>query len=372
MPIQGVTTQRRLPRLGKIRTGIKSANDKGQEYPKAVDYFVCPPEVQSVYGEQPKSLDIILPVDSEELIAPAYYKAYSMSRGLVCKGDGESANRLIDSARRSVEADTGVITGPIADREAQATEWVTGITCPGRDCLYYQPGRTKQCREVMNLQFLIPSVPGLGVWQLDTSSYHSIVNIYSGLELIRGMFGTVAMIPLQLSLEPMEVSPEGRKKTVHVLHLRSGLTLAEIAQTKRQALATSLVPAPDETREELLFPERGYENGQSHALPASESTTPVSDIGPTPPETASQEPDAGPTVPEAASPASDGDPDSPRFHTMGDFMRWAHGKHGKTTQDVLDLARRLYPDEEIAAISDVGRHKEDPRLIAALTRGEAS
>ena len=256
MPIKGVTTQRRLPRNGKIRLGVKAISQNGREYPRAVDYFVCPPEVQKVYGETPTTLDIILPVDNEEQVAATYYKAYSASRGLVCKGDGISANRLIDAAQKGVEPDTGVITGPIAGRDAQATEMALGIMCPGRDCPYYGG---QQCREVMNLQFLMPKVPGLGVWQLDTSSYHSIVNIYSAMELVRGIFGTVAMIPLTLSLEPMEVSPEGFKKTVHVLHLRSGGTLAQIAEQRTKPLVPSLVPAPDEEREELLFPEDGFE-----------------------------------------------------------------------------------------------------------------
>ena len=249
MPIHNLTTQRRLPRMGKIRLGVKVVNQNGREYPKAVDYFVCPPEVREVYGEQPRALDIILPVDSEELVASTWYKAYSASRGLVCKGDGLSANRLIDAGQKSIEPDTGVVTGPIARREAPSTEMAMGITCPGRDCTYHE---SNQCRELMSLQFLMPTVPGLGVWQLDTSSYHSIVNIYSGMELIRGIFGTVAMVPLTLSLEPLEVSPEGFKKTVHVLHLRSGGTLAQIAEQRTKPLVPSLMPAPDEEREELL------------------------------------------------------------------------------------------------------------------------
>ena len=259
MPIKGLTTKRRLSRLGKIRLGIKAVSQNGKEYPKAVDYFVCPPEVQEVYGEKPAALEIVLPVDAEELVASTYYKAYSASRGLVCKGDGVSANRLIDASQKGVEPETGVITGPIAAHDAQATEMALGIACPGRDCPYYQG---QQCRELMSLQFLMPNVPGLGVWQLDTSSYHSIVNIYSGMELIRGIFGSAAMIPLTLSLEPMEVSPGGFKKTVHVLHLRSGGTLAQIAEQRSQPLVPGLMPAPDEEREELLFPEGGHEPEQ--------------------------------------------------------------------------------------------------------------
>ena len=256
MPIQGLTNQRRLPRMGKIRLGLKVVNQNGREYPKAVDYFVCPPEVQEVFGPKPTALDIILPVDAEELVASTFYKAYSASRGLVCRGDGITANRLIDSGQKTVEADTGVITGPIARSDAQSTEWAVGIACPGRDCPYYEG---KQCRELMSLQFMLHTVPGLGVWQLDTSSYHSIVNIYSGMELIRSIFGSVAMIPLTLSLEPIAVSPEGEKKTVHVLHLRSNGTLAQIAERRTQPLVPSLMPAPDEEREEVLFPENEYE-----------------------------------------------------------------------------------------------------------------
>ena len=251
MPIEGLTTQRRLPRLGKIRTGIKVTHQNGREYPKAVDHFVCPPEVQEVYGPEPKALDIILPVDSEDLVASAYYKAYSASRGLVCRGDGATANRLIDADRKAVEPITGVVTGPIAGRDAKLTEWTTGITCPGRECPYYA---AKQCRALMSLQFMLPNVAGLGVWQLDTSSYHSIVNIYSGMDLARNIFGSAAMTPLTLSLEPMEVSPEGQKKTVYVLYLRSKGTLAEIAAQRRRPLVVSLMP-PDEDREDLLFPD---------------------------------------------------------------------------------------------------------------------
>ena len=238
--------------MGKIRLGIKVTGLNGREYPKAVDYFVCPPEVQAVYGEQPTALDILLPVDNADLIASTWYKAYSASRGLVCRGDGIAANRLIDSSHKTVESGTGVLTGPIASRDAPSTEMALGITCPGRACPYYE---SKRCRELMSLQFLMPTVPGLGVWQLDTSSYHSILNIYNGMELVRGIFGTAAMIPLKLSLEPLEVSPEGRRKTVRVLYLRSDATLAQIAESMAKPLVPSLMPEPDEEREGLLFPD---------------------------------------------------------------------------------------------------------------------
>ena len=40
--IKELSDVRRLPRLGKIHLGVKAKNEKGVEYPKAVDYFVVP------------------------------------------------------------------------------------------------------------------------------------------------------------------------------------------------------------------------------------------------------------------------------------------------------------------------------------------
>jgi len=60
MPIKGLTQVRRLPRLGKIKMGIKVKTTLGVEYPQKTDYFVVPPEVADVYGDRPKALDIII------------------------------------------------------------------------------------------------------------------------------------------------------------------------------------------------------------------------------------------------------------------------------------------------------------------------
>ena len=83
-----------------------------------------------------------------------------------------------------------------------------------------------------------------------------------------------------------------------------------------------------------------------------------------PPQTASSASNGSPAASQAASGAPNGSPT--RFNTMGDFMVWANSKHGKTSQDVVSLARQMYPNEEIGGITDVARHKDDPQLIAAV------
>jgi len=217
MPIKGLTDVRRMPRLGKIHLGVKRPDGS----PMAVDYFVCPPEVQKVFGEKPIELPILIPVEDPEQWASQFYRAYSQTRGLVCKGDGEGASCTVDKA-----------TGKIAGRDSKEVER-REIPCKGRGCPNYQ---AKRCREIMNLQFLLPDVPGAwGVWQLDTSSINSIININNSARLIQAIFRRVRMIPLLLTLEPQDViSPEdGKKKKVRCLNLRTREKLRDLMELMR-------------------------------------------------------------------------------------------------------------------------------------------
>ena len=269
MPIKGLTDRRRLPRVGKIHLGEKRVSERsGREYPVATDYFVCPPEVEEVVGRQPTALNIIFPSDDHEQVMPTYYKAYSNVRGKVCQGDGETARRLVDVDAMHRDDATGEIFYPVAGRDTKRAEWQTGIPCPGMDCPYYarNPDATqKLCREIMNLMFVLADVPGLGVWQLDTSSYHGIVNLHSGLEFARAAFGSVVGIPFRLSLEPMEVAPDGMKKTVQVLHLRSNRTLHDALQ------AAGHVAVPAARR--WLGHARTRRGAQRSAVPGSQFRT---------------------------------------------------------------------------------------------------
>ena len=238
-PIKGLSENRRLIRIGKIHLGIKVKNKNGVEYPKATDYFVCPPEVQEVYGEQPDRLDIIIPVEDEEMWCNQYYRQYSRTRGLVCKGDGETCRRMIDRQ-----------TGAIANRDSKEVVWKEDLPCHGRDCPDYQ---AKKCQEVMNLQFLLPRVPGLGIWQIDTGSINSIRNINDNAVMLRSVCDRVSWIPLTLTLEPKEVvnPDDGKKKVVRCLNLRHNKGLLELLDASAKPRATLLIPAPLEDQEPL-------------------------------------------------------------------------------------------------------------------------
>jgi len=253
MPVKGLSDQIRLPRLGKIRLGVKVSGAMSS-YPKQVDYFVCPEAVRNVYGERPGELRILFPNEDEGKWASQFYRCYSRQRGLVCKGDGERASALVDENTDCLATANSI------------SACLKEIDCDLPTCPYYG----KQCRRVMNLQFLLPDVPGLGVWQIDTSSYWSITNVNSAVRLVRQLCGRVGMIPLTLKLQPHEVQPEGEKKTVYVLNLDTQCTLVDMLAYARSPVPESgmaesgvVLPAPDVEPPDDLFPPEVLDGSQS-------------------------------------------------------------------------------------------------------------
>jgi len=243
-PIKDVSDVRRMPRLGKVRLGIKVEPEGKNPYPRATDYFVVPDEIKQIVGDKPKRLNIIFPTEEVDKFAQQWLRCYSLTQGLVCKGNGVKATRKID-----------VETGDIARRTTKEWMFRDDWGCEPDNCEQYLE---KQCRRVMNLLFMMPDVPGLGCWQLDTTSFFSIVNINSCIDLIRTICGRISFIPLALSLEPLEVSPKGiTKKTVHVLTIRSEVKLADIQRLALTPPERILLPAlQEEEPPEDLFPEQ--------------------------------------------------------------------------------------------------------------------
>jgi len=207
MPIKGRSDVVRIPRVGKIRLGLKQTRSGGTEYPTATDYFVVAADdatsataakaFHHVYGPQPKEITIAFASDDPEEFFPQYLSSYRGGAGryeLFCRGDGVSAHR----------ADEKGGYAPIA--------------CSYKECAFYV---AKKCKELGKLQFFLPDVPGIGVWQIDTTSFHSTVNLNSAITLVQAVTGgRIKMIPLTLRIQPKRVSPEGKPKTVYVLDLK--------------------------------------------------------------------------------------------------------------------------------------------------------
>lgn len=322
MAIKGVTDVVRLPRLGKIRLGVKVQGERSA-YPRPVDYFVCPDEVRQVFGEKPKELRILFPTEDETRWASQFYRCYSQTRGLICKGDGERANALIDEE-----------TGALADKNSKKTS-LKEMECDPEHCPYFG----KQCRMVMNLQFLLPDVPGLGVWQLDTSSFWGITNINNGIRMVRTACGRVSMIPLLLKLVPQEVQPNGMRKTVHVLNLDTPYTLIEMLKYAQMPPSKAILPAPDTEPPEDLFPPQVLAEGDGDQPPVELRAGSEEEEGDAPSEPAYEDEQEQP------------EPDEPVLRNLGDFFQACYRRYGMAPSQVLKELR-LSSTEEIADVRD--------------------
>jgi hypothetical protein len=294
MPIQGFSSAGRWDRIGKIRIGMRVENPQrpGTTIPRAVDYFVCPPEVQEVYGEKPKLLyPIMFPSDNPDEWMSHFYRCYGTSYSLMCMGDGVTASQKTDME-----------TGAMVDRNTPEGrwEWREGLTCEGPECPQF---KSRACRPIMRLQFFLPEVPGgIGVYEVSTTSYYSRANFDRTINAVRNMAlkltgePRIGLVPLGLALGPQEVNPPGqKKKTVQIMHLTTGklklgdfLRALQIAPAKVFALPQPIAQTPQEAELEeppgdLLGPygdEPDEKQPETPECPASGTSAPTTEDPP--------------------------------------------------------------------------------------------
>jgi hypothetical protein len=254
--IEGLSEIRRFPRLGKIGLGVKAQARSGKEYPKEVDFFVLDPppadatdaakrlyaKFVAVYGDKPKGLNVVLPTENIEDFFPQSYKLYGQNQRVRCTGNGRIALR-----EKSLFPPTSQ-----ADKEDGALyEWPE---CP---CSLLDDG---DCRRMGNLLVMIPDVSVAGYWQIDTSSFHSIVGINSDIDYIRSVFGRVSNLvslrkgvtALVLAREPKQTFFQGKAATHYTLRLKiRNADSLDIHTLQRIALAAPkqglrlALPAPE-------------------------------------------------------------------------------------------------------------------------------
>jgi len=266
MAIKGLSEVRRLPRLGKIRLGIKKIAKSGVEYPSEVDYFILDPqtpsefenkklieEFQQKYGEKPKQIPIMLPVGNLDVVFPQFYKRYGKSTLLQCKGDGVEAICSNEEFTKNLE-----IIG-------KSELGLPKVKCLGPDCPYQ---KNNQCSRVGTLQVLLPELPGAGVWQITTGSVNSIMNLNSCLEYVKAVAGRFHMIPLTLERREQEIQYEGKKSKHYILHINMQIKLSEL-QKLANIDATKILlelPEPEESKEDILFQENAEIEARNNSL----------------------------------------------------------------------------------------------------------
>jgi hypothetical protein len=180
----------RLPLLGKIRLGVKKVSEKsGKEYPSETDYFVCSPEIRAKYGDKPKTLPVMLPVEDEEKFLRQFYAVYGSNQKLKCIGDGETCERRHEEKREE-------------------------MVCPHPENCEY--GKANHCHARTIVQVVLPDINMGGVFQISTGSVNSDIDIRSGIEMARYLFGRISWVPMLLQREEKKIpDPKDGKMQTH-------------------------------------------------------------------------------------------------------------------------------------------------------------
>lgn len=234
--IIGMSQERRIPRLGKIRLGIKIKNAAGTDYPTNVDYFVVPKEVSAVFGDNPRELRIMFPLNTREEVFPQSWKMYGSNSGLKCQGDGECGTYYDVKEKEYKERDCAA------------------NGCPNAKSKNNPAG---QCLPTGVLSFVIPEVSIAGIYQIVThSAWNSFVDINTMLDIVMGMVGRIVQVPLILYREDTTNYPGGEKRVQSTLKLRPDFdpNTPRLEEIKKRNLAILnqlaysrlLISAPDD------------------------------------------------------------------------------------------------------------------------------
>lgn len=240
MPIKGISEKRRMRRLGKIRLGKKEVNKSGNgDHPVALDHFNFEdaPELVAIFGNNCKEIEVILPNENVDAFFPQERKAYRTS-GLFCRGDGEVATRvnvgISDGDKNSKKVPKGQPLDPEGASfiKEQGLMLAVGdmfdMPCKGEDCPFTVQ---KFCKPIGRFLFIIPKAPRVGVYEISTTSFNSIVELNSSIDTVRGIAGRISMIPLKLKLVPKEttVPKTTMKKTIYHLVLEFAGTFESLS-----------------------------------------------------------------------------------------------------------------------------------------------
>jgi len=165
--------------------------------PKNVDYFSVFPgdcvnrenakKLHSLYGDKDgklRSFPVVFPVNEWWNILPHSLRCYG-NNGLKFKSDF----RLVKDRNGEVVDASRICTFPV---DAVPGKKVFGgrawdeRQCDPEICSEYQSG---DCAFGGAIQFYIPGISGVGLWMLPTTSWYSLVDIKSSLELVSRITG---------------------------------------------------------------------------------------------------------------------------------------------------------------------------------------
>lgn len=281
-----VDMQRRMVRLGKIRTGEQVASGNGRKRPTKLEHWrITSPSRENIEG------------------------AASVYGGKVQPwADAPGGPQW----QVTTEADTLKVIIPPGDQLDQSYELWSGGGCQrrcdgrvnvltGEACLCpSDPAERRDlaangqaCKVTTRLNVVLPDVPGFGTWLLESHGWYAAVELAGTAEFLSKISGEGAAIPARLRLDQREVKRPNepvRRFAVPVIEVSARVSdlmhRSEALPSARQyvALAPQATPAAPSWGEEPPLDEPETEAGTPVSVPASttgeDTTTPTPVVAP--------------------------------------------------------------------------------------------
>lgn len=234
MPGRILTLQRQARELGRLRTGYTTTDGGKLRTHKSDTWIITSP--------------------AEHYVAAAAAEWGGKTEAWQPQGNGASQFRVITKAR-SIDAIL-----PPGDPLSQSYElWNRGgcvRRCDGQielrsdnPCLcraqfgddFHRQKAGTVCKPTTRLNVILPSMPDIGVWRMETHGYWAANEIAAHIDLIRAATAGQSAVPIRLRIEPRTKVEDGKTSQyqVVIVELRGGIKAGHLLGGP-QALAAAI------------------------------------------------------------------------------------------------------------------------------------
>jgi hypothetical protein len=241
MPI--LTLQRRSQEIGRIRIGATVKLPDGRVRPTKLDAFrfttrsrYAANAIATTIGGQVRAWDDAPTGDQWEVITDCTSLPVAVPPGDAALSQwyemwsGGGCQRRCDGVTEARSQKPCLCPEDPAERTAAAA-------------------RGKACKPTTRVNVIIPDLPGLGVWRIESRGYYAAVELGGSAELLAAARAQGVIVPAVLRLEQRQVVNDGKTDKFAVPVLDILPTLRELTGLSPAAgIAQSLPPAPPPPR----------------------------------------------------------------------------------------------------------------------------
>lgn len=244
--------QRRGQEMGRLRIGQTLISQKGKPYPARLDTFrfttgsrFAVESVAVLYGGQVREweghrgqFEVITSESALAVTIPPRDGIISQSYEMWNAG---GCIRRCDSQREQIAG--GPCLCPHAEDTTNADE-VANMALQRAELAKLNPPQA--CKLTTRISVMIPDLPGLGVWRLDTHSFYAAVEIGDQAELMEAARDRGVFLRAMLRIDQRQrvAGGETKKYPVPVLEILDSFRDLVTGAIEARSLAAQLPPAP--------------------------------------------------------------------------------------------------------------------------------